>query len=126
MLTISDHDDPFASLTPEQLSKELALSTVSFYAVAKLFAALPPSEHNRVFIYTGNGSTKLSVPALVSLGVAKNSAAYIIEAAANSYGKSGEGKQSFWYYADERTKDGGHTTQISGEAHAEFFSELAS
>lgn len=61
----------------------------------------------------------------VSLGAGKNAMYYVIETAANIYGKAGKGQKGFWYVADERTEKGESVMgAISGPAHAEFFWEL--
>jgi hypothetical protein len=103
------------------------LGLISFYTVAKLFSELPSSPHNKVFIYTGNACISLVIPTFMSLGVVKNAAAYVIESAAASYGKEGNGEKGFWYFGDERKASGQCISgaPVSGEGHADFYWELA-
>ncbi|KAF2490144.1 hypothetical protein BU16DRAFT_597825 [Lophium mytilinum] len=122
--------DPFKGVSPQDLEKNLKINTVSAYAAAAAFVALPapanPSDPN-VFIYTGNMQGALLVDQTMTLGVGKNASYYFIELAANTYGKATPaGSKGFWYVADERTKEGFSVmSQIDGEAHAEYYAELA-
>ncbi|KAF2806550.1 uncharacterized protein BDZ99DRAFT_423044 [Mytilinidion resinicola] len=125
-----DGSEPFKGVSPQALEKNLKVNTVSAYAAAAAFADLPatanPSDPN-VFIYTGNMQGALLVDQTMTLGVGKNATYYFIELAANTYGKATPaGSKGFWYVADERTEKGYSVmTQIDGEAHAEFYAELA-
>jgi hypothetical protein len=125
VVTISTHEDPFSALTAEKFVSQLSVSTASFYAAARYFTQLPRSTHPKAFIYTGNASPGLIVPAVMDLGVGKTAAAYIIETAANTYGKSG-GEKGFWYFADQRSPSGLSVIGdgLSGDAHAKYFWEL--
>jgi len=120
--TVVDATDPFKGLPPQQLSKDLAVTTFSFYAVARHFSKLPPST-GRTFIYTGNRMISTLFPIVLSLGIGKSAAAYIIESAAKIYG-NGDRKQR-WYYADERDSNGNMVRNTNAAAHAEFYWELA-
>jgi hypothetical protein len=102
------------------------LGLISFYAVAKLFTGLPPSTHNKVFIYTGTASVGVLVPTFMSLGVTKNAAVYVIETAAAIYGREGKGEKGFWYFGDERMENGQPMSKqpLSGDGHAEYYWQL--
>jgi len=124
-----DGSNPF-TVAPHDLSKDLAINTVSAYAAAAAFAALPApanSSDPNVFIFTGNMTGALLVDQALTLGVGKNATYYFMELAANVYGKSKPaGAKGFWYVADERTENGQSVmSKIDGEAHADFYAELA-
>jgi len=117
--------DPLTLLVSD-FATDLAVNVTSSYEAAKCFAALPPSNHNKVFIFTGNMEFSMLVPEVLSLGVGKNATAYVIETAANVYGIQGKGEKGFYYFGDERFEDGYPTMgKIDGEAHGEFYWELA-
>jgi hypothetical protein len=120
----ADGNDPF-TVDPSTFAKDIAVNATSAYAAASAFARLPPSPHPKVFIYTGNMQFSLIVSQTFSLGVGKSAMAYVIETAANVYGKGGNGEKGYWYFADERTEKG-HSiaTLIDGPAHAEYYWEL--
>ena len=107
-----------------EYAKDIAVNTTSVYAAASAalagFRQLPDAAP-KVFIYTGNMQSTLIVPEVVSLGAGKNASAYLMETAAAAYGT-----KYHFYYADERLPDGRPLmAQLSGEAHAEFYYELA-
>ncbi|KAI9706764.1 MAG: hypothetical protein M1820_004734 [Bogoriella megaspora] len=124
-----DGAKPFESVTPESFEKDLVVNIAAGYAAAYEFTKMssPASPgHPRTFIATGNMEYSIIVPEVFSLGVGKNGLAYVIETAANQYGKEGKGEKGFWYMADERMDDGSPTmSKIGGEAHAEFYWELS-
>ncbi|MCJ1284991.1 hypothetical protein MMC26_004328 [Xylographa opegraphella] len=115
--------NPF-SFSVAEYAKDIAVNTTSVYAAASTalagFRKLPDASPT-VFIYTGNMQSSLIVPEVVSLGAGKNASAYLMETAAAAYGA----KHQF-YYADERLPDGRPVmAQLSGEAHAGYYFELA-
>ena len=57
----------------------------------------------------------------MSLGLTKAASAYLVQTLAAAYGEKGIRS----YFVDERTPEGKGMLWISGEAHAEFFAELA-
>ncbi|OCK78386.1 hypothetical protein K432DRAFT_268589, partial [Lepidopterella palustris CBS 459.81] len=122
--SLHNGSDPL-TVSPSDFAKDLAVNATSAYAAAAAFAALPSTSHPKVFIYTGNMQFSVIVDQTVSLGAGKNAMYYVIETAANIYGKAGKGQKGFWYVADERTEKGESVMgAISGPAHAEFFWEL--
>ncbi|KAM0283250.1 hypothetical protein ACHAQH_002544 [Verticillium albo-atrum] len=58
---------------------------------------------------------------LLDLGVGKSATAHIIQSAAAAYAD----QESKFYYADERKADGSAKFNVSGEAHAKLYVELA-
>ena len=109
--------------TPSQYAKDLAVNSVGFYAAASSavagFAKLPPGP--KAFIYTGNGFPTSIVPEQPGLGGGKAASAYLVESAAHALGK-----ESHWYFADERFPDGNPVmTDLSGDAHADAYWNLA-
>ena len=119
---------PFSTLSPSDFERDLAVNVSAGYAAAHYFSVLTPSsaDHSKVFIATGNMEYSYIVPEVFSLGVGKNAMAYVIETAATQYGTQKTPESGFWYVADERMEDGGPImSKISGEAHAEFYWELA-
>jgi hypothetical protein len=122
---LSSPDDPFAC-SASDFAADTAVNITSAYAAMKAFATLPKSEHNKVFIFTGNMQFSMLVPDVASLGAGKNAVAYLIETAANVYGVKGKGEKGFWYVGDERLEDGYSVmAKIDGHAHGEFYWELA-
>ncbi|OCL06394.1 hypothetical protein AOQ84DRAFT_432630 [Glonium stellatum] len=120
----ADDNDPF-TVDPSSFAKDIAVNATSAYAAAAAFAKLPPSPHPKVFIHTGNMQFSLVVPQTFSLGVGKSAMAYVIETAANVYGKAGNGEKGYWYFADERTVNGDSVmSKVDGPAHAEYYWEL--
>jgi len=122
--TFGDPKNPLA-LPLDDLSRSLAINTLSVYAAVQQavlgFEELPASS-SRTFIYTGNILNMSPSPALLDLGVGKSATAHIINVSAEGYKEKG----FKFYYADERTPDGGPASRgIDGPAHAEFYAELA-
>ncbi len=59
------------------------------------------------------------------MGTGKNAMAYVIQTAAEAYGIQGKGEKGFWYFADQRFRDGASVmAHINGEAHGEHFWHL--
>ncbi|MCJ1403543.1 hypothetical protein MMC11_006766 [Xylographa trunciseda] len=118
-----DGSNPF-SISVAEYAKDLAVNTTSVYAAASSalagFRKLPDAAP-KVFIFTGNMGNSLIVPEILSLCAGKNASACLMETAAAAYGA-----QYQFYYADERLPSGGPVMwDISGEAHAEYYFELA-
>ncbi|KAF7519878.1 hypothetical protein G7054_g12962 [Neopestalotiopsis clavispora] len=83
-----------------------------------------PKEAKKTFIYTGNilNTVVLPFPMMVNLGMGKSASAYWIGTADGLYSNQG----FRFFYADERLEDGKHVgMNLDGEAHAEFFAQLA-
>ncbi|KAF2478746.1 hypothetical protein BDY17DRAFT_258557 [Neohortaea acidophila] len=124
-------DDLF-SISAEQLASDLNTNTVSVWAAAqqavKGWDTLTHHAH-KVFIYTGNKQNTGIGPILLTatLGVGKSASAHLIGTADGRYSKLGyRWVRRFFFYADERTADGGpKAMQLDGDAHAEFFAQLA-
>lgn len=108
---------------PSKYAKDLTVNSVGCYAAASSastgFAKLPSGP--KVFIYTGNCFPTFLVPEQPGLGSGKAASAYLIESAAHALGKD-----SHWYFADERLPDGNPVmTELSGETHADVYWDLA-
>ncbi|KAL3952065.1 hypothetical protein ACCO45_013782 [Purpureocillium lilacinum] len=117
-------EDPLA-LSLEDLNRDFQINTASVLVAAReamaLFATLPASAP-RTFIYTGNILNKTTIAPLLSLGIGKSATAHLIASASQVY----KAKGYRFYYADERQADGSPVYQnISGPAHAEFYTRLA-
>ncbi|CAI6335257.1 unnamed protein product [Periconia digitata] len=125
---VPPNGDDIFSIPAEALANTLNTNTVSFYAAAqqavKGWETLT-TDAKKVFIYTGNKSntTILPIPLTLTLSVGKSASSYLVGAADLYYSKLGYR----FYYADERTEDGGiKGMQLDGDAHGEFFAQLAS
>ncbi|TVY46332.1 hypothetical protein LOCC1_G004264 [Lachnellula occidentalis] len=123
--TALEQSDPNPlSFSIEGLIRDLNVNTVSPYAAAqeavKRFAQLP-SDVSKIFIYTGNKANTVVAPGILSFGMTKGATWYMIQSLVAAFKDSGYR----FYYVDERTPDGKGMLHISGEAHAEFFLELA-
>ncbi|KAH8725389.1 hypothetical protein GQ44DRAFT_681122 [Phaeosphaeriaceae sp. PMI808] len=114
------------SLSLEDFTSDLNINTTSTFAAAKEatkgFEQLPESA-SRTFIYTGNIlNNDITIAPLMSLGVGKSATAHMIHSASKTYADRG----FKFYYADERADDGSPMySNISGEAHAKQYIELA-
>ena len=121
------------SVPLDGLIKDFNVNTLSAYAAAQQavegFGQLPSSVQ-KTFIYTGNKSNVFLVPQFLSLGTTKEATWYMIQCAVASYKDLGYQ----FYYADQRSPDGSHTSsredaeeegRLDGTAHSEFFLELA-
>jgi hypothetical protein len=82
-----------------------------------------PGTASRTFMYTGNLLNEgKAMPGLLTLGVGKSAAAYLVSEASESYKPKGYR----FYYVDERVESGALKGRaISGTAHADFFLALA-
>ncbi|KZT30179.1 putative short-chain dehydrogenase [Neolentinus lepideus HHB14362 ss-1] len=119
--------DPF-SLSTADFQSDLVVNTTSAFAAAQEatrgFATLPANT-SRTFIYTGNilNIPGRRIPGAASLGAGKSATAHLVANAAAAHA----GKGYKYYYADERTPEGESVMHdISGDAHGEFYYELAS
>ncbi|KAF1807953.1 putative short chain type dehydrogenase [Eremomyces bilateralis CBS 781.70] len=116
-------DDPL-SLSLADLNHVTNINIFSAFVAAQQavlgFAQLPASAA-RTFIYTGNITNVAIIPKFMSQGIGKSGAAHMIWAAAEAYKDRGYK----FYYADERKADGAARYQISGDAHAELYWDLA-
>ncbi|ATZ55418.1 hypothetical protein BCIN_12g00160 [Botrytis cinerea B05.10] len=116
--------DPL-SVPLEKFNEDLNVVITSAYAAAheavEGFKTLPEAT-NKTFIYTGNILNRQVVPPFLAFGIGKSGAAHLIQGASEAYKKDGYR----FYWADERTTEGGHVgNAIDGEAHGEFYYELA-
>jgi len=117
--------DDSLSLPVAAVEEALAVLTLSAYVAAqeslKGFKALD-AETPKSFIFTGNILNLSAMPSLLSLGIGKAASAHFIDAASKSYSERGY----HYYYADQRTPEGRPMMGgVDGEAHADFFWELA-
>ncbi|KAF2648014.1 NAD(P)-binding protein [Lophiostoma macrostomum CBS 122681] len=126
-LTPPNNDDLF-SIPAKSLAADLNTNTISAYVAAqeavKGWETLT-QDARKLFIYTGNKANAEISPRLptVTLGIGKSASSYLIGAADNRYSKDGYR----FFYADERTAEGGiKGMELDGEAHAEFYAQLAS
>ncbi|KAM0165755.1 hypothetical protein ACHAQE_002084 [Botrytis cinerea] len=132
--------DPL-SVPLEKFNEDLNVVITSAYAAAheavEGFKTLPEAT-NKTFIYTGNILNRQVVPSFLAFGIGKSGAAHLIQGASEAYKKDGyrcvkikwdcefELTHQRFYWADERTTEGGHVgNAIVGEAHGEFYYELA-
>ncbi|KAF2231822.1 NAD(P)-binding protein [Viridothelium virens] len=121
----SDKINPL-SIPLETAQSDLNTNALSALAAAqeavKSFDALD-GKGARTFISTGNIlNNQIILPPLLSLGVGKSAAAYIIQSAADAYKDRG----FKFYYADERTGEGKPVyNAIDGAAHGDFYVELS-
>jgi len=120
-------DGSMFSISATDIINDFNVNSLSAYVAAqeafKGWAGLPHGEP-KVFIYTGNILNVKVVPApmLMTLGVGKAASAYWIGTADGLNTDKGYR----FYYADERNADGSmKSTALDGDAHAEFFFELA-
>ncbi|KZT25025.1 putative short-chain dehydrogenase [Neolentinus lepideus HHB14362 ss-1] len=116
--------DPF-SVSVADFQTDLAVNTTSAFAAAKEavkgFESLP-KDSSKTFIFTGNILNVRQMLIFTSIGAGKSATAHIIANAAAAYLSKG----FKFYYADERTPDGGPVNKdIDAHAHAEFFYNLA-
>ena len=133
-------DDPLA-LSVADLNDSLQVNTASALVAAqqaqKSFASLPTTA-SRTFIYTGNILNITPMTPFLGLGRGKSATAHLIALASRAYQAKGYKYNTpsfYWqqdianvcrfYYADERKADGSAAYQISGDAHGEFFVQLA-
>jgi len=99
---------------------------MSLYAAAseavRDFGSLP-QDVSKTFIFVGNKQSHGFIyPPLVSLGMGKAAAAYLIGSCAVEYSKKGFN----FYYVDQRKNNGEAIFgAIDGEAHGEYLLELA-
>ncbi|THV63906.1 NAD(P)-binding protein [Aureobasidium pullulans] len=119
----TDPSNPLS--TPiEGVQKDLAINTVSAYAVAQAavetFDKLP-SDVKKTFIYTGNTSNTAIVPMALLLGLTKSSTWYMIQSVVATPRSISAGYH--FYCVVERTPAGKAMYGIPGPGHAEFFLE---
>ncbi|PGG96403.1 hypothetical protein AJ79_09598 [Helicocarpus griseus UAMH5409] len=122
-----------ASFTPADDPLSLSLADLNHVTNINIFSAFVAAQHAvlgfaqlpasaaRTFIYTGNITNVAIIPKFMSQGIGKSGAAHMIWAAAEAYKDRGYK----FYYADERKADGAARYQISGDAHAELYWDLA-
>ena len=116
-------EDPL-SLSLEEVKKTQDVNFDNSYVAAQQAVAgykKLPEDVKKAFIYTGNILNQKVMPALLTLGVGKQAFAHIVHLSSVAY----EPKGYKFYYADERTPDGGPvSSKVSGEAHAQFYYDL--
>lgn len=121
----ASQSDPL-SVDLSTFQDHLAVNTSSAFAAiqeaVKSFDRIADKASPCVFIFTGNCLNQGATPPLLTLGTGKAATAHVIEYAAKTYVAKGY----HFYYADERTAEGAPIgTNVQGDAHAEFYSELA-
>ncbi|KII90371.1 hypothetical protein PLICRDRAFT_106376 [Plicaturopsis crispa FD-325 SS-3] len=110
------------TLPISNFSATLNVNIVSPYAAAQAALSYHIPGAPLTFIFTGNALNTLVLPSLLALGVGKSGTLHWIKGAAKSY----EAQGAQFYYADERTEDGNPVyMEVSGEAHADFYTDLA-
>ncbi|KAH7395211.1 hypothetical protein DE146DRAFT_678975 [Phaeosphaeria sp. MPI-PUGE-AT-0046c] len=120
-------DDLF-TIPVQSVADDFNTNTVSVFAAAKEAVKgwqTLTADAKKVFIYTGNRLNTWVAPMLMTatLGMGKSATAYFIGTADMRYAKEGYR----FFYADERNEDGSNKgMQIDGDAHAEFYADLAS
>jgi NAD(P)-dependent dehydrogenase (short-subunit alcohol dehydrogenase family) len=147
-LTVPPVADSLFSVPAEKFDADLNINSITPYVAAQQavggWASLP-NETPKTFIYTGNILNRTILPRAVFLtaGAGKSAAAYWVGLADTLYGADGYRQvdsmagipnllflthlTSRFFYADERHPDGAPRLDGSdGEAHAEFFAQLAS
>ncbi|CCH44382.1 3-oxoacyl-[acyl-carrier-protein] reductase [Wickerhamomyces ciferrii] len=117
--------EEFLKLTVEEVEADQSVNVTSallaIQEAVKSFKTLP-NEKSKAFIYTGNIQYSQPFPFISSLGLGK-AGAYSALTVANEY-FSKDGYK--FYFADERTVEGGPAvTGVSGEAAADFYFDLA-
>ncbi|KAL9609302.1 MAG: hypothetical protein Q9167_005920 [Letrouitia subvulpina] len=122
--TFNDAKHPF-SISLTDFNRDLHVNTVSVFAAAQQavlgFEQLPDSA-SKTFIYTGNLLNTTTMAPLMDLGVGKSATAHMIQSASQAYADRG----FKFYYGDERKADGSAAFRdISGEAHAKHYLQLA-
>ncbi|CAK7235579.1 hypothetical protein SCUCBS95973_009316 [Sporothrix curviconia] len=102
----------------------LAINTTSVYAAAQeATAGFKTLSAGGAFIYTGNITNELPIPALGPVSIGKSATATLIQVFVGSPHK---GAHSRYYYADERNADGSHVGgALDGDAHAALYTTLA-
>ncbi|KAH8700948.1 hypothetical protein BGW36DRAFT_425747 [Talaromyces proteolyticus] len=122
-LTPNDSKSPLSLGLPDFV-RDLNINTTSAFVAAQqavnAFEMLSSSA-SRTFIYTGNLLNTAPIASLLDLGVGKSATAHIIHSASIAYKDRG----FKFYYADERTANGGAAFAVDGEAHAKLFTQLA-
>lgn len=87
-----DYDDPFSSLSIEQVEREFAVNSVSPLLAAreavKGFKQLPSSA-SKTFIMTGNMLNVVVKPSALTFGMGKTAAAHMMESASVAYAPQG-------------------------------------
>ncbi|KAJ6257752.1 3-beta-hydroxysteroid dehydrogenase [Drechslerella dactyloides] len=122
--TPSDPKNPF-SISTADFTRGLTINITSVFVAAQQavigFKELPASA-SKTFIYTGNCLNEAPLAPLMDLGVGKSATAHMIRSAAEAFKDQG----FKFYYADERTADGGPAySAIDGPAHGKLYAELA-
>jgi len=122
----SDFTDPF-SVGAEAFAKDTAVNAVGSFAALQQFVTLSKeldASQPKVFIATGNVLPFRPFPACITLGAGKAALAHFIDVGTKSYGSQG----LRFYYVSQVTKEGNAVdlSELSGEAHGQLYSELAS
>lgn len=122
--SVTDPNNAFVD-SVEDFAQHLSVNTISLFETIKetikSFDRLP-RDINKTLIFTGNFLNRFPSASLLSLSVGKGASYDLLRLADMSYGKKGYK----FYYADERTESGNAVYgDINGEAHAEFYYQLA-
>jgi hypothetical protein len=137
---LNDPKKPLA-MSMTDVQRDFAVNTFSVLEATKETVAVfeqLPSTASRTFICTGNILNEFPIMPAVGNGMTKSATAHLIDAASRAYKEKGfryvcskvrkeeiaDGNRFYW--ADERKADGGPANlDISGEAAADFYWELA-
>ncbi|PMD37717.1 hypothetical protein L207DRAFT_464162, partial [Hyaloscypha variabilis F] len=126
-LTPPSDNDSALSVSAESVASDLTVNTVSAYVAAQqalIGWETLPKDIKKTFIYTGNmlNAAIVPVPMFLDLGMGKSASAFWIGVADATYSAKGYR----FFYADERTGDGGlKGMALDGPAHGEFYAQLA-
>ncbi|PWW79361.1 hypothetical protein C7212DRAFT_355386 [Tuber magnatum] len=125
---VQNPDDFLADISPEAISQELAVNTVSLYAAVQAavegWDGLGKDEVDggpRTLIYTENPLPWTNLPKFVSLAMGKSASATLVESLAATYGAGGK-RFYFTMQVDEET--GGLYDGIDGPAAAQVYWDL--
>lgn len=122
---LKDPED-FLAITPQEVLNDqnvnLTSTFISIQEAIKSFDKIPSSDKPKAFIYTGNIQNIVPFPFIVTAGLGKAGAYSALGVADKLFGTKGYR----FYFADERTPEGGPVLQgTSGEGAAEFYFDLA-
>ncbi|CCH46311.1 putative secreted protein [Wickerhamomyces ciferrii] len=125
MSRFTPNGEEFLKLTVQEVESDQTINVTSallaIQEAAKSFKTLT-NDKPKAFIYTGNIQAFKPFPLVVSLGLGKSGAYSALTVANEFFSKEG----FKFYYADERTIEGGPVMKgTSGEAADKFYFDLA-
>ncbi|KAJ4415142.1 hypothetical protein N0V82_007512 [Gnomoniopsis sp. IMI 355080] len=122
--SVRDPKDPLSSISVDGFLHETATNIAGPLFAAqeavKGFKELPETA-SRTFIQTGNKLNVVPAPPVLTFGMGKRAAAYMLECASIAYKSEG----FRFYFADQRQSDGGASVPPDGPAHASTYLQLA-